>query len=144
MDCFPSKDNIYQDPQDCSYYTTEFELQKNERKILDIKKIIEAITPDIASETSVVIDVFSKESFELNPCQKKDTSTGLFIKTFIPISHSIFFKGYSNNIGIKTEDKCVIPIFEKELKICVANYSSKICEIPLNMPLGRVIIKQNM
>lgn len=144
MDCFSPKDNIYQDPQDCNYYTVEFEKEKKEQKILDIKKLIEGISPEIASETTLIIDVYSKEFFELNPCQKKEVSTGLVIKTFIPITHSIYFEGYSNNLGIKTGNKCVVPIFEKELKICVSNFSSRICEIPLNMPLGKLIIKQNL
>jgi len=143
MDCFTSKENIYQEPQDCNYYTVEFERKKKEHKIIDIKRIIEALSPDIASDTSVVIEVFSQESFELNPCQKKEVATGLLLKTFIPISHSIFFEGYINNLGIKTNNKCVIPIFENELKITIANFSPKICEIPINMPLGKLIIKQN-
>ena len=144
MDCFTSKDNIYQDPQDCNQYTIEFERKKKEHKIIDVKKIIESISPDIASDVSVIIEVFSQETFELNPCQKKEVATGLLLKTFIPISHSIFFEGYINNLGIKTNNKCVVPIFENELKISIANFSPKICEIPLNMPLGKLIIKQNL
>jgi hypothetical protein len=75
--------------------------------------------------TSIVIDLFSEDELSLNPCEKKEVRSGVLLKTFIPITHSIYFEGITNNFGIKSISKCVVPIFEKELNISFQFFPKK-------------------
>ena len=144
MDCFKNTVNIYEDPYDCEYTPVEISHSNKENlKTIDIEKIISGLPEDLSSEITIVISVSSNENCSLNPCERKAVKTGLLLKTFLPVTHCLYFEGIINNINVKTESKCVIPIFEKELTINISNFSTKSATIPKQMPLGKLIIKSN-
>jgi hypothetical protein len=138
MDCFKSTSDEYETPYELNYYSSVENL-----KTIDIEKILSTIPEDLESELSTVINISSNESLSLNPCERKEVKTGFLLRTFLPISHSLLFEGFANNLGVQSENKCVTPLIEKEFTVFINNYSSKTVRIPSRMPLGKLIIKSN-
>jgi hypothetical protein len=138
MDCFKISCNNYDLPYEENYYSAVEEL-----KTIDIEKIISTVPEDLESEISTIIDISSNESLSINPCERREVKTGILLKTFLPISHCLYFEGFVNNLGVQSENKCVLPLIEKEFTVFINNYSSKTVQIPTRMPLGKIIIKSN-
>jgi len=135
-------ENIYEVPFDCEYSPEESNnKEKRSNNIINIEKLVNGIPDAILKETKIVINIYSNESFSLNPCEKKSVCTGVILKTFLPVYFCAYFEGVTNNLCIKSESKCVIPLFERELKIEVINYKFEKVHIPQQMPLGKLIIK---
>jgi hypothetical protein len=145
MECFNNVDNYYSTPYEPENLSFESE-EDNENSIkkIDLEKLARAIPESILAETIINIGVSSKECFTLKPCEKRKVKTGLFLKTFLPIRNYLYFEGYYNNIGIKTESRCVISLLEKEFCVEVYNFSVKNVFIPAEMPLGKLMIKPSI
>ena len=145
MECWRALENNFGEDTSDHYYSSVYENTiEDQLKSLDIKKLVENLPEEFTHQLCVTVDIFSREKSILHPCQKKEIKTGVIIKTYLPITHCVYFDGVTNNLGISALGKCIIPIVEKELTVNVFNASTKIREIPTSMPLGKIIIKSNL
>jgi hypothetical protein len=115
-----------------------------EYPILDIEKIVTSITPSYLFDfITISYDLFSAESCELLPCQRAFISSGLRIKPYISTQHSVFFQGFINSNQIQTLSKHISTTDVFDVCVAVVNYSDTVKVIPMNMPLGQILIRSN-
>jgi hypothetical protein len=132
----------YESVDDISDY---YVMKKNQTEdfyysVLDLKYIINCIPRDIFNIFNFSINVFTSETKTLSSCEVSHIRTNIKIKPFFPLNTSITFQGVINGLSFKSSNQTIIPLNEEIFYVRIQNFGRITQTIPLNMPLGKIVI----
>jgi hypothetical protein len=122
------------------YYAASKVVESPVFSTLDCKKIITSIPTDMFNIFSFTINVFTSEEKTLGTCEACYIKSNIILKPYFPLNTSIIFQGIVNGLSFKSSNQTIIPLNEDYLYIRIQNFNKNTQTIPVNMPLGRIVI----
>lgn len=121
-----------------------FSNQSSEKSLfhtVDCKSILNSIPIEIFDIFKFSINVCTSEQLVLQPCESKWINSNIILKPYLPLNSSFLFQGIVNGYAVKSFNQTLIQLTEEILKVNIQNYNHNTQQIPLGMPIGKIVLQ---
>jgi len=108
---------------------------------VDCKSILNTIPIEIFDIFKFSINVCTSEQIVLQPCESKWINSNIILKPYLPLNSSFLFQGIVNGYAVKSFNQTLIQLTEEILKVKIQNYNHNTQQIPLGMPIGKIVLQ---
>lgn len=108
---------------------------------VDCKSLLNSIPIEIFDIFKFSINVCTSEQLVLQPCESKWINSNIILKPYLPLNSSFLFQGIVNGYAVKSFNQTLIQLTEEILKVKIQNYNHNTQQIPLGMPIGKIVLQ---
>lgn len=135
----PTEEN--QEYEDIDFYYNSEKSKVTTVNTVNFKNIIDNIPVNIFDLFTLSINVFTNESITLHPCEATWVKTNILVLPYLPFTCSINFHGVINGFSVKSSNQSLLPLKEEILSIRLQNFNKDSQNIPIGMPIGKIVIQ---